>query len=62
MKAVILDDEVILANSLGAKLESHGFEVSVFYSYEEFETKISEPCDIYIFDISIGEASGFDVL
>lgn len=62
MKAVILDDEVILANSLAAKLESRNFEVRTFYSYEDFASNIYEACDIYILDISIWDTSGFDVV
>lgn len=62
MKAVILDDEVILANGLAVKLESNGFEVHTFYSYEDFCWHVNEKCDIYILDISIWETSGFDVV
>ena len=62
MKIFILDDEEVLANTIAFALENHGYQVKVFCSYENFLKSIQEPCDLYIFDISIWDTSWFDVI
>jgi len=62
MHISIIDDEKILANKIGKKLEQNGYTVSIFYGYREFLRNGNSNSQLYIVDISLQDGSGFDIV
>lgn len=62
MRIVIVDDEVLVANSLASLLKSQGCEVISFVSGQEALKNIkNEGCDVVITDLNMSGMNGYEL-
>jgi len=63
MKILLLDDDMILSESLKEYLELEAFSVDIASDADEaYELTFRNRYDLYIFDINLGKEDGFSVL
>ncbi len=62
MKIVIIDDEILLSNKIGKKLENYGYSVVIYHSCEKFFANPPTNTDLYVIDISLRDGSGMDII
>lgn len=57
----VVDDEVSLNDLVKAYLTNAGFEVRTFYKYQDALAHVEDECHLWLVDIMLDEASGFDL-
>ncbi len=63
MKIVLLEDDIILHESLKEYLELEGFEIySAFNAEQLYDITFNTSFDLYIFDVNLNGESGFEIL
>jgi DNA-binding response OmpR family regulator len=62
MKILLLEDEVILCNSIKEYLEELGHKVDSFYDGKDVLDNASNDYDLFILDINVPTINGFDLL
>jgi DNA-binding response OmpR family regulator len=63
MKILLLEDDVILCESLQEYFESEGFEVDVAHDGEAvYDLTFNNRYDLYLFDVNVPKEDGFAVL
>ncbi len=63
MKILLLEDDIILADSLAEYLELEDFEVDIAHNAQEvYNLTFHNNYDLYIFDINLADENGFEVL
>lgn len=64
MKKIInvVEDEKDLNEVVKRYLEKEDYQVNSFLSYEQAYDNLSNPCDLWILDIMLGDKSGYDLI
>lgn len=63
MRILLLEDDMILCESLKEYLESEGYSVDTAHrGTEVFDLTFSKEYDLYILDVNVPDTDGFDVL
>jgi DNA-binding response OmpR family regulator len=62
MHITIVEDEKILSKRIKQKLESIGFAVSTFHSYEDFMNHWDSGSQLYMIDIALNGKNWFDII
>ncbi|SFV67811.1 DNA-binding response regulator [hydrothermal vent metagenome] len=63
MKILLLEDDVILHESLKIYLEMEGFEISsAFNAHDVYNITFENSFDVYIFDVNLVGENGFEIL